>query len=213
MLSLYVAPGTCALASHLALEWAGAEYEAIHVDFAGGQQRSAAYLQLNPKGRVPTLRCEHGVLTETPAILLYIAQRYPAAALTPLDDAFALAQMNAFMSYLCSTVHVAHAHRMRGARWVDAAEADALAAMQRKVASNMAECFTLIDTQLLRGPWVLGERFSVADPYLFTLARWLEGDGVDPQRFPKVLQHRQRLAEHPVVLKVLAAQQAAAARP
>jgi glutathione S-transferase len=58
---------------------------------------------------------------------------------------------------------------------------------------------------------VLGDRFSVADPYLFTLARWLEGDGVDPQRFPKVLQQRQRMAEHALVVKVLAAQKAAAA--
>ena len=209
MLTLFVAPGTCALAAHLALEFAGADYEAVPVDFASEQQRSPEYLRVNPKGRVPALRCEHGVLTETPAILLYVAQRYPAAGLAPLHDAFALAQMNAFMNYLSSTVHVAHAHRRRAHRWAD--EADAIAAMQRKVAANMADCFGLIDSQLLRGPWVMGEDFSVADPYLFTLARWLEGDGVEPERFPKVLQHRQRLAEQPVVVKVLAAQQAAAA--
>ena len=206
MLTLYYAPSTCALASHLALEHVGADYQAVRVDFSRGEQRSADYLRVNPKGRVPALVTGRGVLSETPAILLFIAQTHPQAALAPLDDAFELAQMNAFNSYLCSTVHVAHAHGRRGARWAD--EPASIADMRQKMTHNMAECFELIEREFFKGPWVLGERFGTSDLYLFTIAQWLEGDGVDATRFPKVADHRLRMAALPAVAKVLAAQDA-----
>ncbi len=205
MLTLYYAAGTCALASHLALEYAGAPYEARRLDFKKEEQRSADYLRLNPKGRVPALVTPQGVLTETPAVLQFIAQTHPAAGLAPLDDPFQLARMNEFNSYLCSTVHVNHAHKGRGARWVDASDAAAIAAMQKKVPQTMGDAFTLIETGMLRGPWVLGERMSTADLYLFTIASWLEGDSVDIQRFPKVAALFARLKAEPAVQKVLAA--------
>jgi len=206
MLTFYYAPNTCALASHLALEHARADYRAERVAFATQQQRSAQYLRINPKGRVPALVTEHGVLTETPAILQYVAQTHPQAALAPLDDAFELARMNAFNSYLCATVHVAHAHRMRGYRWAD--DAAAQEAMKKKVPQSVGECFELIEREFFVGPWVLGARYSVSDMYLFTLANWLEADGVDPARFPKVAAHRERMRADAVVQKVLAVQQA-----
>jgi glutathione S-transferase len=209
MLTLYYAPGTCALASHLALEYAGAPYQAHRLDFSKQEQRSADYLKVNPKGRVPALATDSGVLTETPALLLFIAQSFPQAMLAPLDDPFLLAKANEFNSYLCSTVHVAHAHKGRGARWVDDNE-QAIEAMKKKVPQNMGDCFELIERQMFKGPWVLGERFSICDLYLFTLSGWLKGDGVDIERFPKVAAHRQRMEADPVVQKVLAAQAAPA---
>jgi glutathione S-transferase len=208
MLKLYFAAGTCARASHIALEAAGADYEAVRVDFSKNAQRGPEYLHINPKGRVPALVTPQGILTETPAILLYICQTHPQAGLAPLDDVFALAQMNAFNSYLCSTVHVAHAHRVRGHRWVD--NAASIADMQKKVPQNMTDCFELIERDMLKGPWVLGERYTVSDMYLFTLAQWLEGDGVDVQRFPKVADHLQRMLQLPAVSKVLARENAKA---
>lgn len=202
MPTLYYAPGTCALAAHLALEMAGAAYRAERIDFKSQQQRSPEYLKLNPKGRVPVLVTDRGVLTETPALLLYIAQTWPEAGLAPLGDAFALAKVNEFNSYLCSTVHVAHAHKGRGHRWVD--DEAAIEAMKKKVAQNMTDCFALIESGMLQGPWVLGERFSVCDLYLFTIGGWLEGDGVDPKQFPKLMALRERLQQEPAVRKVLA---------
>jgi glutathione S-transferase len=202
MLRFYYAPHSCALASHVALEHAGARYEAVRVDFAKNDQRSPAYLAVNPKGRVPALVTERGVLTETPAILLYVCQLHPEAGLAPLDDPFALAQAQAFNSYLCSTVHVAHAHRMRGYRWVD--DPAAIAAMQRKVPQSVGDAFGLIERELLRGPWVMGERYGICDMYLFTLAQWLEADGVDLAKLPRVLEHRARVAEDAVVRRVIA---------
>ena len=204
MLTFYYAPGTCALASQLALEYAGAPYEARRLDFKQQEQRSPDYLRLNPKGRVPALVTDRGVLTETPALLQYIAQTFPQAQLAPLDDVFLLARMNEFNSFLCSTVHVAHAHKGRGYRWVDADDQAAIAAMKKKVPQSMAENCKLIEEEMLQGPWVLGERFSTSDLYLYTISRWLEGDGVDVQRFPKLADHMRRLDGQPQVQKVVA---------
>jgi len=201
MPTLYYAPNTCALASHIALEEAGGAYEARRVDFAAAEQTKPDYLRINPKGRVPALITERGVLTENPAILAYIAQTHPEARLAPLDDPFAFAELMAFMSYLCSTVHVAHAHRMRGARWAD--DPAAHESMKKKVPETVGACFDLIERTMFRGPWAMGEAYTVADPYLFTLARWMEVDSVDPARFPRVLDHRGRIAERPAVRRAL----------
>lgn len=206
--TLYWSSGSCSMASHLALEHAGAEYSGIRIDFSRGQQRTPDYLRLNPKGRVPVLVTPQGVLTETPAILLYIAQRHPAAGLAPLEDPFELARMNAFNSYLCSTVHVHHAHRVRGERWSD--DAQVVQNLKLKVRQNMAESFAYIERDYLQGPWVLGDRFSTSDLYLFTIANWLAGDGVDVASLPKVQDHMQRVAALPAVATVVAQHAAAA---
>src|SRR5712672_2705288 len=101
MFKLYYAPGTCALASHIALEEAGASYTAERLDFKNSQQTSPQYLAINPKGRVPAMVTDRGTLTETPAILAYIAQVASSARLAPLEDFFAFGRMQAFNSYLC----------------------------------------------------------------------------------------------------------------
>ena len=204
MLRLYYTPNTCALATHIALEEAGAEYDLVRVDFASEEQRKPAYLALNPKGRVPTLATEGGLLSETPALLTYVAHRFPAARLAPLEDPFAFARIQAFNSYLCSTVHVAHAHRMRGYRWAD--DPAAIAEMRRKVPETVAACFDLIEREMLAGPWVMGADYTICDPYLFTLAQWLEADGVDVAKLPKVADHRRRMRERPAVAKAIKAE-------
>jgi len=204
MLTLYYAPNTCALASHIALEEAGAGFEARRIDFASAEQTKPGYLAINPKGRVPALVAERGVLTEMAAILAFIAQCYPEARLAPLDDPFAFAELQAFNNYLCSTVHVAHAHRVRGYRWADGPES--LEAMRKKVPQSVGACYDLIERELFRGPWVMGETYTIADPYLFTLAGWMEGDGVDPRAFPRVHDHRSRMRERAAVRRALASE-------
>jgi glutathione S-transferase len=204
MIKLYYAPHTCSLASHIALEDAGAEYSTVRISFAAEEQRKPEYLAINPRGRAPALVTEKGILTETPAILAFIAQSFPQARLAPLDDPFLFAQVQAFNSYLCSTLHVAHAHRMRGNRWAD--DASAIAAMQRKVPESVGACYDLIEGIMLGKPWVMGETYTICDPYLFTMAQWLEQDGVDPARFPGVIAHRRRMSERPQVQKAIAAE-------
>src|SRR5260370_35390431 len=86
MLKLYYAPNTCALASHIALEEAGATYETVRMNFKTEDQKKPDYLRINPKARVPSLVTDRGIITETPALLIYIAQGFPAPRPAPLDD-------------------------------------------------------------------------------------------------------------------------------
>lgn len=202
MLKLFHAWGSCSLATAIALEEAGADYDLVIMDTAAGDQRKPEYLAINPKGRVPALVTDQGVLTETPALLVYVAQTYPAAKLAPLDDPFALAKAQAFNSYLCSTVHVAHAHKHRGHRWTD--DVAAQAAMTAAVPKNEIACFQMIEDEMIAGPWVLGEAFSICDAYLYTITGWLEGDGVDRRQFPKVSALYDAVESRPAVRKVLA---------
>ncbi len=201
MYKIFFSPGSCSLASHIALAETGAAYEAVRVNFAAGEQRSAQYLAVNPKGRVPALLTPNGVLTETPAILVFLAQTFPAAGLAPFADPWAFAEAQSFNSYLCSTVHVHHAHRTRGSRWAD--DEASIEGMKRKVPQNMADAFGLIERDLLRGPWVAGADYSMCDPYLFTLASWLEGDGVDIATLPRVHEHSRRMMERPAVQRAM----------
>jgi glutathione S-transferase len=207
MLTLYLATNTVARASHIALVDAGATYALKRVDFTRSEQQSPGYIGVNAKGRVPSLATDRGILTETPAILAYIAQSFPAKRLAPLDDPFAFAEMQAFNCYLCATVHVAHAHKGRGYRWTD--DPAAIEAMKRKVPETVGACFDLIERQMIKGPWVMGADYTVADPYLFTIAGWMAGDGVDIARFPRVQDHHRRMAERASVRRALAEEAAA----
>jgi glutathione S-transferase len=202
MLTLFATKNSCSLATHIALEEAGAEYTLRKVDTAGGEQRTPDYLKINPKGRVPALVTDHGILTENVALLQYVAQTYPKANLAPAD-AFGLAAMNAFNAYLSSTVHVNHAHKMRGTRWSD--DAAAIESMKSKVPETMTACAALIEGEYLKGPWVMGQQFTVADGYLFTMTQWFESDGVDLAKFPKLTAHREAMLKRPAVQRVIAA--------
>jgi glutathione S-transferase len=202
MFTFYYTPHTCSLASHIALKDAGASYELKRIDFSQNEQQSPEYLKINPKARVPALLTARGILTETPAILAFVAQTFPQAALAPLNDPFAFAELQAIASYFCSTLHVAHSHRMRGYRW--ASDGSSFADMQRKVPQSVGACYDMIENRMLRGPWVMGQTYTVVDPYLFTIAQWLEDDGVDPRRIPRVIEHRSRMVERANVKTAIA---------
>jgi glutathione S-transferase len=205
MLKLYYAPGTCSLAPYIALEEAHATFEPYRVNFAAGEQTGAAYKKLNPKGRVPLLATDHGVISENVAILAYIAQTHPVQHLAP-TDVFAFAQMQAFNAYLSSTVHVYHSHKGRGYRWSD--DPAVIDGMKIKVPQNMLECFITIENEYLKGPWVMGDQFTVADCYLLTISNWLESDGVDVSKLPKTMAHRKAMMARPAVAKAVAAHNA-----
>jgi glutathione S-transferase len=199
MLTLYYSPKSCAYAPHILLYEAGAEFTAHIVNFDQNEQKSAAFLAINPKARVPALNTPQGVLTENPAILFYIAQCFPDKHLAPTDP-FALAEAQAFNMYLASTVHVAHAHRHRGYRWSD--DEAAQASMTAKVAENMTECAHIIETHYLKGPYVLGDRFSMCDAYLALITRWMGPDGVALDDFPRLKAHDMMMKERASVQAV-----------
>jgi glutathione S-transferase len=201
-LTLFGVKNSCSLATHIALEEAGADYVFKKIDTAAGEQRKPEYLAINPKGRVPALVTPEGVLTENVALLAYVAQTHPKAKLAPAD-AFGLARMNAFNAWLASTVHVNHAHKMRGSRWSD--DAAVIENLKLKVPRNMTDCAALIEHDYLQGPWVMGQQFTVADGYLLTITNWFERDGVDMTQFPKLVAHKNAMLARPAVQRVLAA--------
>lgn len=184
MLKLYYAPGTISIAVAIALEETCQPFEAIKIDFKTARQTLPDYLAINPKGRVPAFALPDGtILTETGALLDYIAAIAPDAKLVPSAPADA-AKMRSAMYYLASTMHVAHAHKMRGSRW--ATNQSSFDDMAAKVPETMASCAAYVENNLLQGTFVLGEHFSIADPYLFVVCNWLEGDGVTVASFPKI---------------------------
>lgn len=202
-MKLFYAPETCALAAHIVLEEVGARYAAVRVHFDRQEQRSAEFLVLNPMGRVPVLATEHGALTEVPAILGYIAARYPEARITP-EGPFELARMHSFNAFLSSTVHPAFAHYARPYRWAD--DETSRRAISAKAVQTLAECFETIDCYRLAAPWVLGEQYTLADPYLYVVTRWLAQANVEVSRFPRVAQHFERMGRRGAVRRALTAE-------
>ncbi len=162
MLTFYYAAETCALASHIAFEEAGAAYRTVRIDFATAQQRSPEYLAINPKGRVPVLVTERGNLTETPAILAFIAQTYPRADLRR--------STTSTRSRACrNSMPISARLSMSRTRTACAAIAGSMtkppsrrcSARRRKPSAN---CFALIERMMFQGPFVMGARYTILRP-------------------------------------------------
>ena len=201
-MKLYFAKGTIAVAPAITLEEAGLAYAPVAINFAAGEQTKPEYLKLNPKGRVPALVLDDGtVLTEAGALLDYIAALAPAAGLVPASPEDA-AHMRSVMYYLASTMHVAHAHKMRGSRWAD--QQSSFDDMTAKVPETMAASAAFVEAECLRGDFVVGDAISLADPYLFVVCNWLEGDGVAVSDYPKIAAFLERMQARDSVQAVMA---------
>ena len=181
MLKLYWAPGTIASASAIVLEEGTVHWEGIRLNFKEGDQMKPEYQAVNPKGRVPALVTPEGVLTETGAILEYLAAT-AVPGLVPVDPLHA-ARMREVMYYLASTMHVNPAHKARGSRWAD--DERSWADMTAKVPETMAASCAYVEA-LIEGPFLFGDHVTLADAWLYTISTWLEADGVDVGLFPKL---------------------------
>lgn len=200
-MKLYYTPGTISVAVAIILHEADVAFEPVLVDFAISEQRSTAYQQINPKGRVPVLATPAGLLSETGAILDYIAAIKPQANLIP-PDPYSAGKMREMMYYLAATAHINHAHKIRGHRWANTQSS--WDDMALKMTENMIENTSHIETHCLTGRFVLGDKFSLADPYLYVLSTWLKGDGVDTTQFPKLTAFIKMMAARPSVQAVVA---------
>ncbi len=197
-MELFYAPNTISVVVAIALEEAGIAYTPHLVDFAQAAQAKAAYLAVNPKGRVPALVTPQGTLTETGAILDYIGTSAPE--LIP-DDPFQAARMREVMYYIASTFHVAHAHKLRGSRWAD--QETSFADMRAKVPQTVAACCAYLESTFALEPHVLGSDFTLADPYLYVAATWGEGDGVKMSDYPKLCGFMETMRARPSVQTVI----------
>ncbi|MCC7347181.1 MAG: glutathione S-transferase family protein [Variibacter sp.] len=201
---LYYSPGACSLASHLALEEAGADYEAVRVNFASSEQRSPEYLRINPKGRVPALAEGERVVTENPAILRYVARLHPKANLWP-EDPWSEARCTEWLAFISSTVHPSYAHIRRPERYAstEAGKEDVIATAKRAT----RDIWEMVEKKLAhgQGTWAAGDTFSVADCYVLVFWTWGRGQvlGYDMAKdFPKWTDLARRMASRPAVKKV-----------
>jgi glutathione S-transferase len=179
-MELFYAPHTISVATAIALEEAGIAYVPRLVDFASAAQSQPEYLGVNPKGRVPALVVDGQVLTETGALLEHIAALAPQAGLVPADPMAAF-RMREVMYYLATTMHVAHAHKLRGARWAD--HPDSHADMTAKVPETMTACCAHLEATCDFAPFVVATGLTLADIYLYVITTWLPGDGVRVEEF------------------------------
>ncbi len=200
MLKLYYSAGACALASHIALEEAGADYEIQPIDLKAGEQRSAEFLAVNPAGVTPALATDAGVLTENLVIMGYVAQTHAGANLADTDSSFNFGKMQSLNGWLGSSLHPAIG-RLLFSR--PPLEGDARAA-QLELALKK---YDLAEQHLFVGPWAMGDQYTVADGYLSVFTRWARQAGLlDKARFPRLNDHLDRVQARPAVQRVLAAE-------
>ena len=205
-MKLYYASGACSLAPHIVLEETGERYELERVDLAAGQQNSPDFLRVNPKARVPVLADGDWVLTEAPAILRYIAARHPAAGLWPWEPREE-ARCAEWLNWLSSTIQPAFVHVRRAARYASNPHAIEDVAVTGK--KNAHELWRKVEEKIGRGPWALGERYSVADALLLVYWIWGRGPvlGFDmANEFPQWSTHARRLGARPAVQRAFAAE-------
>jgi glutathione S-transferase len=166
MLTLYYTPGACSMAAHIVLEESGEEYDAKKVDLAGGEQRTEAYLKINPLGRVPALLLDNGVpLAENTAILPFLGKRFD---LWP-EDAFAEAKALSLIGFFASSVHVAFAHVSRPERY--ASDSTAFPTLKDTGLKAFHGYVKQIDGMLAEREW-FSDRYTVLDPYGFVFYTW-----------------------------------------
>ena len=200
-MQLYYAVGSCAFASLVCLCEAEADFSAKRVVLAEGEQDSDWFRALSSRGRVPVLAVEGHVITETIAILSYIANRYPNGKLLPLDDPLALAQAYEMMAWLASSVHVLIAQLWRSERFVD--DAVGASALQAAAPARLAAAFREIEGRIA-GPWVMASGYSVLDPYLAVFLRWARRLQMDLSPYPRWQALNETLFARPAVQSALA---------
>ncbi|GJD44736.1 Glutathione S-transferase GST-6.0 [Methylobacterium cerastii] len=204
MTTLYYAPGACSLASHIALEEAGAPYDTVRLDLAAGDQRAPEYLAINERGRVPALVVGDWVLTENSAILRHVARAHPEARLWP-EDLTAQAVADEWLCWLATNHHPAYAHIRRAERYSD--DEAALPGIRAKAADTFGDLCTMTEVRLSNGGWAVEDRYGVVDAYLMVFWVWARGPTLRfdmPARFPAWTAHACAMAERPAVQAVFA---------
>ena len=200
MLRLYYAPGSCSMASHIALEEAGARYETRLIDEDAGEQRREGYLRINPRGKVPALQLADGsVLVENLAIQVYVARTHPEARLLPdkpQDEARALS----LMAFFASAVHPAFSHFWAPGRFTT--EPSAEPAIRARGLDTFHGYCREIDAMLAGTEWFLGQ-FSTVDCYGFVFYRWGVRAGLPLRDLAHYTAHKDRMLGRPAVRRVL----------
>jgi glutathione S-transferase len=198
-MKLYFSPGACSLSPHIVANEAGIPLELVKVDLRSRTvAREGDFWDVNPKGYVPALELDDGeVLTEGPAIVQFLADRAPAAALAPANGTFERVRLQESLNYLTSEIHKAYSPLFNP---------DVLPAVREERLAYLTRRYALIERQLEGRKYLLGDRFTVADAYLFTLTRWARAVKLDLSGFPNLEAFQKRIGSRKAVVEAMRAE-------
>ena len=202
-MKLYFSPSACSLSPHIALREAGLEFELVRVDLKSHTvvADGSDFSKISPKGYVPVLELDDGTrLSEGPVIVQYIADLKPEVGLAPKAGTLARYRLQEWLAFINSEVHKGFGPLFRPTT------PDAYKAIARE---NLVNRLGFVAAHLEQNPFLLGNQFSVADAYLFTVLNWGQWTGIDVQQWPSLAAFQARVAERPAVKEALAAEAAA----
>ena len=198
-MKLYYAPGACSLAPHIVASEAGLSIELEKVDLGSGKtEKGAAFSEINPKGYVPALALDAGgVLTEASVIVQYLADKAPQAQLAPARGTIEHYRLLEWLGFISTEIHKGF-----GPLW----NPKMPEAAKDLAKANLGKRFAYLDRQLAQRQFLLGERFSIADAYLFTVANWTNFHAIDLSPYPTLKAYLDRVAARPKVREAMAAE-------
>ncbi len=198
-MKLYYSPGACSLASHIALQETDLPFEIDQFIPSTGKTASGEdFMQVNPKGYVPTIKLDDGnILTEGAAVLQYIADQNPASGLAPKAGTMERYRLQEWLTYIGTEIHKTFSPLFN--RAVSSEVKDrALELLTRRLG--------YVETQLANKPYLMGDHFTVADAYLFVVVSWSNRVGFDLAQFPRIQDYLSRIALRPAVQAAMKAE-------
>jgi glutathione S-transferase len=202
-MKLYFSPGACSLASHIVLREAGLPFELVRVDTGVHKLKDGTdYYGINPKGYVPAIGLDDGqLLTEGAALLQYLGDLAPAKGLIPKYGTLERFRANEWLTFVSSEIHKGYSPLFN-----PGLKDDAKAVLRAKLEKRLGE----VDKHLATHKYLMGDTFTVADAYLYTVVSWSGGVGIDLSKLPHLAEYRQRIADRPSVKEALQNEKAAA---
>jgi glutathione S-transferase len=204
MLTLYYSPGACSMASHIGLEETGAPYVEKPTLLAKGEQKTDAYLKVNPRGKVPALDVDGRIIVENTAILTYLARQFPGKRLLPADPVDE-ARCIGMMAWFSNTVHPSYQHHMRPERFAsgDAAIASVKEMGKKNFWANLQEINSLLEGK----EWMIANQYTVTDPYALVFYGWGLRGNLPVHELAAYTAFKERMIKRPAVRKVLESEQ------
>jgi glutathione S-transferase len=207
-LVLYHLPGACSRVTLTALEQVGASYADRAVDLKRGEQRSPAYLAVNPRGKIPALLVDGNLLVENAAILWWLHQKHPQAGLLPEGDGWAQAQHLSDLFWVSSAWHPSVRANMMPIRWTTGDPAP----VRERGKQLIEPLLERLEARLALQPWWYGAAWSILDTYLYWCYTTAEEGEYDLSGLSAIADHRGRVAEHPAFIRAIAREDAARER-
>ena len=198
-MKLYFRPGVCSLSPHIVLRELGLPFDLERVDNKSGKTAAGQdFRAINPKGYVPALQLDDGTLfTEGAAIVQYLADRKPEAQLAPKSGSLERYKLQEWLNYIATELHKSFGQPLF------ASASDEAKQVVREAYGKKLDFLAQV---LEKSDFLMGERFTVADAYLFTVLNWSNGRGIQLERWPALKRYFDRIAARPAVREAMQAE-------